>query len=414
MNISPLVAVVPVVLAVALIIIVVRRNITERRPGEPVDIAGAIPAFVVLMVAVVFIGGMASSISPYTWDEDSGELTIKEDVGTGSQKWDPLGTDVKSLILNDNVTSVADGAFDTLTGLEYISISDSVESITASAFGVILKDCLDRTITEPESGEYVGTGDGTLFLCDPAIFTYDNAGRISGLTEDMAEAVSIVIPSEHDGRMISETSYHAFYQNTTISTVLFHPEIHDFTFGQGTFQECTALSSIQLPEGQTIIKNNLFQGCTSLEEVVLPETVTTISNSSFNTSGITRIHFGANIQSIGSYVFSNCTDIQTVSFDGEFSATLDTRWANSWTFYDSDGTTVLDKTVASNLAGYTFQGTASALVKVAPGQLTLTPDQIQQVHLHDQELQTMLDQPSIDPLPFQPSLQTQEQEPVSA
>lgn len=54
-----IVMLVPVLLAVALIIGVIRKNVSERRAGDPVDIRGAIPAIVVLLVAVLVIGSMA-------------------------------------------------------------------------------------------------------------------------------------------------------------------------------------------------------------------------------------------------------------------------------------------------------------------------------------------------------------------
>lgn len=459
MNISPLIAIVPVVLAVALIIIVVRRNITERRPGEPVDIAGAIPAFVVLMVAVVFIGGMASSISPYIWDEESGELTINQDVGTGSQKWDPLGADVKSLILNDNVTSVADGAFDTLTGLEYVSISDKVESITASAFGVTLKDCMDQTITDPEAGEYVGAGDGTLYFCDDSIYRYSNSYTISGFASDYTDAVNVVLPREHNGTTL--TAVGSGFSGTSIVFAGSVPDSGIETFNRDVYRNCTALTFVGLPDSLKEIQNYALSGITSLTAIDLPDTLETIGSYVFygdsalesieipksvtmlnsqvfrNCAALTTVSiqgplvsigqntfqgctslesfvFPSSMTSVGAKAFAGCSGITSVTFGDGFAAALDSTSFESWTFYDSDGTTSISRTDATALAGFTFQGTASALVKVAPGQLTLTPDQIQQVHLHDQELQTMLDQPSIDPLPFQPSLQTQEQEPAAA
>ena len=456
MNISPLIAIVPVVLAVALIIIVVRRNITERRPGEPIEIAGAIPAFVVLMVAVVFIGGMASSIAPYTWDEEDGELTINQDVGTGNQKWDPLGADVKSLVITDKVKSVADGAFDTLTAIEYLVIPDTVESITPSAFGVTLADYLGHAITDLEAGEYVGAGNGTLYYCDASIFTFSSDGRyIMGLQPGASGAKYLGIPRDNGDRTIVGLSSSAFASNANIELLAFSKQSEVKTIGTFVCKECTALVTALLPESIESFGTDSFRGCTALTtfdipdkaltfgqamlrgdtsltsfeipdgttaipnqmffyaglvSVSIPDSVTTIGSSAFNgCSALEAIALPASVTEIGNTAFTGCTGITSVSFQAGFAATL-TNCFPSWTFYDSDGTTQLDKTVAANLAGYTFQGTASALVKVAPGQLTLSPEQIQIVHLHDQELQTMLDQPSIDPLPFQPTVQTQEQE----
>ena len=433
-----IVMLVPVLLAVALIIGVIRRNITERQAGDSVDISGAIPSVIVLMVAVLIIVAMGNAASPYVWDEDSGELTIQQDVISGSQGWDSLGADVKSLIINDNVRSVADGAFDTLTGLEYISISDSVEGMTSSAFGVTLKDYLDQTLTEPEAGEYVGTGNGTLYLADDSIFTYrDNNTAIAGLTAAASDAVNIVIPNEYSGTKITSIGYQAFINKTALTRCLTLPGSNLKTTGNGPFTGCTGLTLVSLPEGYQTIGVNTFYGCTGLETISLPSSLVTIYGQAFFDSGIVSIDIPEGVTTMGNSVFNGCTALEAVSlpstltsigstcfhrcaaitdvtFASGFAAELQSNTFGSWTFYESDGTTQIDKTVAANLAGRTFQGTAAALIEVAAGQLALSPEQIQIVHLHDQELQLMLDSPTIDPLPFQPSVQTQDQEPVSA
>ncbi len=100
------------------------------------------------------------------------------------------------------------------------------------------------------------------------------------------------------------------------------------------------------------IAGRAFRNATVLETVYLP-TVTKIGPSSFD--GCTAIK---------SVTFGPLTDVNNTSGSGSF---------KSWTFYDTDGTTVLTKT-AANLKNSTFQGTASALIKVAAGAKTLSPE----------------------------------------
>lgn len=433
MDISPLVAIIPVILAAALIIVIVKRNLIERERGQPIDIAGAIPAFVILMVAVILIGGMANSAAPYSWDEDSGELTIKMSIPNQDvQPWDSYADDVKSLVIEGQCKKVPSGAFDSLTSLEYVNIKEDVQ-ITPAAFALSFEDYMGDAVTSIAGAEYAG-GDGTLYKYDPSIYRWRDEGTVvAGLTDEAASAVNLVMPNTYGGKRIVGTGYQAFYQNTSIEVFYCLPGTNLTTFGSATFSLCTSLTHADMPEGVTSIPANLFNGCTSLEAVTIPSTVTTLAAQSFSgCTGLTSIHLPEGVTSMGNSAFKNCTSLETVyipgtmetfgtsdfqgctavtsvSFGSGFAATLE---ANTlpWTFYASDGTTALDKTVASNFAGKTFEGTAAALVEVTAGALSLTPEQIQLVHLHDQELQTMLDQPSIDPLPFQPSLQTQEQE----
>lgn len=92
------------------------------------------------------------------------------------------------------------------------------------------------------------------------------------------------------------------------------------------FQDCTLLTSVNLPSAINVY-SAAFKGCTAIE----------------------RVTFGplANLGSSDSFP--------------------------DWTFYDTDGTTVLSKT-AANLKNSTFVGTASALIKVAPGAKSLSED----------------------------------------
>ena len=59
-------------------------------------------------------------------------------------------------------------------------------------------------------------------------------------------------------------------QNTSITTI-----------NGGTFQNCTALTSITIPSGVTYIGEYAFAGCTALKTVYVPRTVTTLEVACF-------------------------------------------------------------------------------------------------------------------------------------
>ncbi len=425
MNIYTLVMIIPVVLAVALIIMVIRRNITERKEGQSVDIAAVIPAVIILMLACMVIAPMAESTQDYTFDEASGELTIRKNVAQlATQPWDSYADEVTSLVIKDGVT-IGAGAFGSLTGLEYVSIGEGV-TLGSAAFVVTFNDSLDQTVTDP-SGEFVGTGDGTLYECDASLFHYYSAGIIDGVNDPAMK--TMVIPATHDGTPVTSIGNNSFTENASIVRILFHPDSELSSIGSSAFYKCSALVTVSLPASVTTLKYRTFSACTTLAVLDAPgienyesscfqgstsltsgpSAVTkTILTSAYNTCrDLTTLVFSATIENIGSWAFSDCTGITEVTFEPGFApTTFDTLAFRSWTFYASDGTTTIDKTVAANLAGKTFQGTAAALVEVAEGQLSLTPQQLQQVQLHTQELQGQTDQISIEPLPFSPSVQT--------
>lgn len=452
-----------VVLVILVLIALIVRQYKEGSIGGIVKI---LPAFFVVIVAVIVLGQIADigqddeppyEVS-YSFDASTGTLTVSSHVPDGYEgPWDAYAGDVRSLVIEDGVGTVGTGAFTSLTSLELLSIPDTLESIEASSFGVAFKDPFGGDMATLTPGCYVGRGDGTLYECDPSLFTYSADGtEVSGLTSAGHSATILVIPATSpNGTMltaigegpenqstlgggavtdvmfvpgsISNIKARAFYGCTTLTSV----DLPDTVTAIGTyaFRDCrnlasielpsnlnsvgtdvlhvTALTTVKIPDSLTYVGIGMFSGCTQLVSVELPSTLTAIRASAF--SGCTHlasIDIPASVTQIDNLAFTNCYGITKVTFARSFStATVNANAFPVWTFYDTDGTTVIDKTVAANLAGSTFQGTATALVKVLEGSRSLTPDQIQKVRLHDAELQDLKDRIALDPLPLRPSLE---------
>ena len=402
MDYSFVIAIIPIILVVAFIAWIAKR-ITE---GERIDMKEGIVGVVILMVAVLVMVPMISSTQVYTWDEDTGELVIQQNISGGSYAWDTYDDQIRSIVIMPGVTQIGNSAFDGATNINYLSIPGSVTDIGTNAFGVNLEDCFGNDITTPEPGQYVGE-NGTLYLCDDTIFTVNSSLAVTGLTQEASAAINLVIPSEYNGAAIVSINGSAFLDNTTIETLHFMPDSSVRNIYSKAFQHCSALFVAKLPDSLTNLGTYAFSGCSALTSIIIPQNVTTISGSAFRDSGAETVIFPASLTSISSYAFTGNTATTAVSFEEGFNPTLTNGWTD-WVFYASDGITAIDKNTASNLAGKTFQGTAAALIEVEPGRLALTPQQIQQVHLHDTELQDLKDQISIEPLPLQPSLQEQE------
>ena len=130
------------------------------------------------------------------------------------------------------------------------------------------------------------------------------------------------------------------------------------TLNGHAFYKCTSLASAHIPLA-TALGPNEFAYC-ALESASFPAAATIGATCLYSNAALASIYIPA-ATAIDSMCFKNCEAVTEVSF-GPI-ATLGGDAFFSWTFYDADGTTVLDKTVAANLANSTFVGTASALVK---------------------------------------------------
>ena len=87
------------------------------------------------------------------------------------------------------------------------------------------------------------------------------------------------------------------------------------SIGDYAFQNCSSLTSIEIPSGVTSIGNSAFDGCSSLSSITIPESVTSIRTSAFyGCSSLTSIEIPSGVTSIGNYTFRGCSALETVTF----------------------------------------------------------------------------------------------------
>ena len=103
----------------------------------------------------------------------------------------------------------------------------------------------------------------------------------------------------------------------------------DITEIKYTFNGCTSLTSVTIPDSVTSIGGSAFYGCTSLTSVTIPDSVTSIgSYAFFNCSSLTSITIPNSVTSIGGFAFKNCHSLTSVTIPD--SVTSIGRAAFSW------------------------------------------------------------------------------------
>ena len=106
------------------------------------------------------------------------------------------------------------------------------------------------------------------------------------------------------------------------------------TIGDYAFQNCSSLTSIDLPESLTSIGNYAFPECSSLTLIYLPAGVTSIGKMAFyKCTSITSITLPASLTSIGSSAFSGCYGLTSITLPASLESIGD------WAFYGCSGLT---------------------------------------------------------------------------
>ena len=89
------------------------------------------------------------------------------------------------------------------------------------------------------------------------------------------------------------------------------------SIGDRAFGWCSALTSVNIPNGVTSIEWGTFYGCSSLKSADIPEGVTSILNYAFyDCSSLTSVNIPGSVTSIGDGAFFGCTGLQDVYYPG--------------------------------------------------------------------------------------------------
>ena len=104
----------------------------------------------------------------------------------------------------------------------------------------------------------------------------------------------LTVPDQVDGQTVTAISKACFQNCTTLTTIQLPDTLE--AIGEGAFRNCTGLRGIEIPGGVAFIGRDSFSGCSALEAVC-------ISNK---------------LQLIGSGVFDGCTSLRYIYFLGNF------------------------------------------------------------------------------------------------
>ena len=154
------------------------------------------------------------------------------------------------------------------------------------------------------------TGEGRWAYTGTVIYITDAAfSGEAGLQE-------IVIPAsvvEVGRNLWNETGGGGAFQNCTALTSVVFEGDNLSKINLNTFNGCSALSSIELPESLEKIEYNAFDDCSALKSIVIPDKVTYIGEGAFNyCTGLQEAYVGDGVTEIAAKAFAECTALKTV------------------------------------------------------------------------------------------------------
>ena len=199
------------------------------------------------------------------------------------------------------------GAFADCVALTSIEIPASVETIEATAF----KGCSSLKSVIFEDGSQLKTIGGQ--------------GDASGAFTDCVALASIEIPAS-----VENIGAGAFHRCSSLASVTFEERSRLKTIGGyysfGAFTDCAALTSIEIPASVETIKAAAFKGCSSLASVTFEEgsqlkTIGGWGNDNHfygafeDCVALTSIEIPASVETIKATAFKGCSSLESVTFE---------------------------------------------------------------------------------------------------
>lgn len=258
----------------------------------------------------------------YSFDESTGVLTIS---GTGDMKQWPeydspwcADTRIKTLIIDEGVTSIGDRAFQDCRNLSNVKLPNSLTLIYNDAFSnctslasVIIPDsvtsigddaflgCISlKSIEISDNNKNYSSVDGVLFNKNKSVLVIYPAGKTDSVYS---------IPNS-----VTSIGNSAFSECTNLSNITITDSV--ISIGDFAFSNSTSLRSVTIPDSVTIIGVSAFYDCKNLINVTLPDSITSIDYSVFSDcTSLTNITIPDSVTNIGDSAFECCTSLTNIT-----------------------------------------------------------------------------------------------------
>ena len=316
-----------------------------------------------------------------------------------------------SITIPGSITEIGYEAFMGCTSLKSVTIPASVLSIDSEAFGYIdrdekIDDFKIDYVKYTEGHRYAVRNGFTEEVYFATSELDDGSLRITGYIDNLS-SVSLIIPSEINGKQVTGIGGQAFEGCTGLANITIPDSVTEI--GLEAFSGCTSLTNITIPDSVTKIGSSAFSGCssltaidvevgnnnytsvngvlfnkgktelicypagktdksynipnsvtsigysafidcTSITSITIPDSVTSIDSSAFGgCSSLKSITIPNSVTSIGYYAFYGCTSLTSVTIPKSVTGIDD--WAFGY-YYDNDYKKI------NNFKIYCYSGTA--------------------------------------------------------
>lgn len=259
----------------------------------------------------VSVAIIPKSISYPSYSTYQGDFNIPETVQFNGITFDVIGiganafSECKKLgkvTLPNTIKFIGFGAF-SYSSLESLTLPEGLDSIGAAAF----RDSNLKEITLPESLRVL---ESTMFnrcysLTKVNILSKYLTSIPESTFEECTSLAEISIPES----VVSIGAY-AFRNTSSLASIHIPSQVKEI---KSYCFYMSGITSIDIPEGLTIIGNKGFQECRKLESINIPDAVTELGDQIFyNCVNLKTCKLPIGLKSLSKEMFSGCTSLESI------------------------------------------------------------------------------------------------------
>ena len=216
--------------------------------------------------------------------------------------------------------------------------------------------------------------DGIYYLLNSstqtASVTYTGSSYSSGNSYTGSVTIPSTVTSGSTTYSVTSIGYYAFYDCTALTSITIPNSVT--SIGVRAFNNCTTLTSISIPNSVTTIGGSAFEYCTGLTSVTINSN-TIVSKTYSSSSNLSHIFgtqvkeytIGESVTAIGTHAFEGCTSLTSITIPNSVTA------IRNYAFIGCSGlTSVTIGESATSIGNYAFSGCSGLTSLTLPNSVT--------------------------------------------
>ena len=267
-------------------------------------------------IKTVIIDEGVTSISKYAFYlcQNLTDVTIPESLTVIDDGAFHSCNSIESVVIPDNVTSIGESAFKDCCGIESVVIPDSVTKIGGDAF----RGCGNlKSIIIP--GSVTTIGNGAFSDCDNLanVSIPDSVVDIGDGTFVYSNVIDFYV--DKNNQYYSTDEYGVLFNKDKTTLIKYTSGREDAsyfvpddvnTIEPGAFSRSNNISSITISDNVTTLGDSVFSFCEKLTDITIGKGIKTISERSFYGCGaLERMIIPDNVEVIKEYAFRSCENL---------------------------------------------------------------------------------------------------------